>query len=41
MTLVSSFTRVLKAQFARGEADVILTTEDRLDEGGETLAELP
>ena len=41
VTLVSSFTRVLKAQFARGEADVILTTEDRLDEGGETLAELP
>jgi DNA-binding transcriptional LysR family regulator len=41
VTLVSSFTRVLKAQFARGEADVILTTEDTVDAGGETLAELP
>jgi DNA-binding transcriptional LysR family regulator len=39
--LVSSFTRVLLAQFGRGECDVILTTEDQLGEGGETLAELP
>lgn len=41
VTLVSSFTRVLKAQFLRGEAAVILTTEDTLDPEGETLAELP
>ncbi len=39
--LVSSFTRVLVAQFGRGECDLILTTEDQLGEGGETLAELP
>jgi cytochrome c1 len=39
--LISSFTRVLKAQFARGECDVILTTEDTVDPGAETLAELP
>lgn len=39
--LVSSFTRVLKAQFGRGEAHVILTTEDEVAPGGETLAELP
>lgn len=37
--LVSSFTTTLKAEFARGEADVILTTEDAADRGGETLAE--
>lgn len=41
VTLLSSFTRVLKAQFARGECDVILTTEDDVEPGGETLAELP
>lgn len=41
VSLISSFTRVLKAQFARGECDVILTTEDGVDPGGETLAELP
>ena len=35
---ISSFTRELRAMFARGEADVILTTEDRPDAGGETLA---
>jgi len=39
--LMSSFTRTLKAQFARGECDVILTTEDTVEAGGETLAELP
>jgi DNA-binding transcriptional LysR family regulator len=39
--LVSSFTRVLKAQFAKGEAHVILTTEDADVQGVETLAELP
>lgn len=41
VTLLSSFTRVLKAQFARGECDVILTTEETVDPEGETLAELP
>ncbi|GAB1480199.1 LysR family transcriptional regulator [Paracoccaceae bacterium] len=41
VTLLSSFTRVLKAQFARGECDVILTTEADLEPGGETVAELP
>lgn len=39
--LISSFTRVLKAQFARGECDLILTTEDSVDPQGQTLAELP
>jgi DNA-binding transcriptional LysR family regulator len=38
--LVSSFTTGLKAQFARGEVDVILTTEEICGEGGETLAEV-
>ncbi|OYU40692.1 MAG: LysR family transcriptional regulator [Pseudorhodobacter sp. PARRP1] len=41
VSLISSFTRVLKAQFARGECDVILTTEAEVSPGGETLAELP
>lgn len=41
VTLLSSFTTVLKAQFARGECDVILTTEGSVDPGGETLVELP
>lgn len=41
VTLISSFTRVLKAQFSRGECDIILTTEDGVDSDGETLAELP
>jgi DNA-binding transcriptional LysR family regulator len=41
VTLLSSFTRVLQAQFGRGECDIILTTEDSLEPGGETLAELP
>lgn len=39
--LVSSYTRRLKALFARGDADVILTTEDRVDAGGEWLTDLP
>ena len=41
VTLLSSFTRVLKAQFARGECDIILTTEAGVDPEGETIAELP
>lgn len=40
VSLLSSFTRVLKGQFARGECDVILTTEDFVEPGGETLAEV-
>jgi DNA-binding transcriptional LysR family regulator len=40
VSLISSFTRVLKAQFARGECDVILTTEKEVELGGETIAEL-
>jgi DNA-binding transcriptional LysR family regulator len=39
--LISSYTRELRQQFARGEADVILTTEDRLGPEGETLTEVP
>ena len=41
VTLLSSFTRVLKGQFSRGECDIILTTEETVDAGGETVAELP
>ncbi len=39
--LLSSYTRGLKEQFARGECDIILTTEDNVGEGGETLVSLP
>ncbi len=39
--LISAFTRTLKAQFARGECDIILTTEDDVETGGETLAVVP
>ncbi|MBT25435.1 MAG: LysR family transcriptional regulator [Rhodobacteraceae bacterium] len=41
VNLLTSFTRELKAQFARGECDVILTTETGLGEGGETLTTKP
>lgn len=41
VTLVSSFTRTLRDMFARGEADVILTTEQGLVQGGETLTTQP
>ena len=41
VNLVSSYTLKLKEMFARGEADLIMTTEDGLDAGGETIAELP
>ncbi len=37
--LVSSNTRDLKERFARGDAQLILTTEEALADGGETLAE--
>lgn len=36
--LISSYTTRLKTQFARGECDLILTTEDEADRGGEPLA---
>lgn len=39
--LVSSYTRELKKTFARGGADVILTTEDGRGPEAETLAEVP
>ncbi|MGL4319621.1 MAG: LysR family transcriptional regulator [Paracoccaceae bacterium] len=39
--LNASFTTTLLDQFARGECDMILTTQDTLDAGGETLATLP
>ena len=41
VNLLSSYTRRLKALFDRGECDLILTTEDGCDSGGETLIELP
>ena len=39
--LISSFTTMLRDTFARGEAEIILTTEDMVGEGGETLANRP
>lgn len=39
--LISSYTLALKAQFARGECDMILTTENHTDPEGEVLAEVP
>jgi DNA-binding transcriptional LysR family regulator len=39
--LLSMGTINLKAAFARGDVDVILTTEEDLDRGGETLLERP
>lgn len=39
--LVSSYTRALKTQFARGGCDMILTTETGLNEGGEELCVRP
>ncbi|MEE9428773.1 MAG: LysR family transcriptional regulator [Paracoccaceae bacterium] len=39
--LLSSYTRGLKEQFSRGECDMILTTEDGVDAGGENLVTLP
>ena len=38
VNLVSSFTRALRDQFERGEVDVILTTEQEVGPGAETLA---
>ncbi|MGB8622150.1 MAG: LysR family transcriptional regulator [Paracoccaceae bacterium] len=39
--LNSSYTTRLRTQFARGECDLILTTEDNCGPDGETLIELP
>jgi DNA-binding transcriptional LysR family regulator len=39
--LVSSYTTELRRMFGRGECDMILTTEDSCDPGGETLLTLP
>ncbi|MEL7026158.1 MAG: LysR substrate-binding domain-containing protein, partial [Pseudomonadota bacterium] len=39
--LLSSFTSDLKARFADGDCDLIMTTEDQVDAGAETLAEQP
>ncbi len=41
VTLMSSYTSRLKMQFARGECDLILATEESVGEGGETLVTLP
>ncbi len=41
VNLVASFTRSLKELYAQGKAQLILTTEDVSDAGGEALAELP
>ena len=38
--LLSSFTRILREQFARGECDIIVTTENEVGPGGTTLTEL-
>ncbi|PRY93914.1 LysR family transcriptional regulator [Donghicola tyrosinivorans] len=39
--LNSSYTKGLKTCFRKGECDLILTTEDGVENGGETLKELP
>ena len=39
LQLISSYTTRLKALFASGKCDLILTTEDDCDAGGETLAQ--
>lgn len=41
VNLLSSDTRTLKALFAQGKAQMIMTTENELDPGGETLLTLP
>jgi DNA-binding transcriptional LysR family regulator len=41
INLVSCFTPLLKEEFARGEYDLILTTEEAPSEGGEVLDERP
>jgi len=39
--LISSYTSRLKRQFARGQCDLILSTEEAVETGGETLNTLP
>ena len=39
--LVTTPTRDLKTRYARGECDIILTTETEVESGGETLTSLP
>ncbi len=39
--LEASYTRTLKEQFAKGDCDVIVTTESGVDQGGEMLAVKP
>lgn len=39
--LVSSFTNGLLDEFSRGQMDLILTTEDGVQKGGETMASIP
>lgn len=39
--LLSSYTQKLKTLFGEGKCDLIMTTEDRVDAGGETLIEQP
>ncbi|MWD29545.1 LysR family transcriptional regulator [Aquicoccus sp. SCR17] len=39
--LIASYTDHLKAAYAQGKVDLTLTTEYGLDEGGQTLAEVP
>lgn len=41
VNLVSSFTRQLRAMFERGDCAMILTTEEAVGPGGETLTERP
>lgn len=41
INLFSSNTRTLREKLVKGECDLILATESQLDDGGETLAELP
>lgn len=39
--LEASYTRILKEKFAKGECDVIVTTETGVDQGGDVLVEKP
>jgi DNA-binding transcriptional LysR family regulator len=41
VNLICSYTRMLRTSLERGDADVILTTEDRPDPGAETVAVSP
>ncbi|MGC8203693.1 LysR family transcriptional regulator [Aliiroseovarius sp. PTFE2010] len=41
VNLYSSFTSKLKEQFNRGQVDVILTTEEEPDRGGQVMATMP